>query len=165
MDARRRGWVLFWLAAAFLLPAVFLGLSKSGRPAWEPGRGLFAPGGAVLMIYGALVWLEQARWIGLGADEPRRSGSVLFVLGLALVGAGLAHMTQAEGWRLLTIPAIIGGGLFSLREAWRGKRGALHRINHFASRHSWWMTRAGLWLFGLTWPLFVLWALGLQSFE
>jgi len=157
--------VLFWLAAVLLLPAIFLGLSKSGRPLWEPARALFAPGGAVLTIYGALVWYEQARWIGLGADKPRRAGSVLFVLGLALVGVGLAHLTRDDGWRLLTIPAILGGGLFSLREAWRGKRGSLYRNKQSDSLYSWWLTRAGLWLFGLSWPLLVLWALGLQSFD
>lgn len=164
MGSKRRGQALFWLAAALLLPAIFLGLSKHGDPVWEPARALFAPAGAVLMIYGVLVWHTQARWIGLAADRPRRAGSVLFVLGCALVGVGLAHVTGTDGWRLLTIPAIVGGGLLSLREAWRGKRGTLYQLSR-VSRYSWWATRGGLWRFGLTWPLLVLWALDLRSFD
>ena len=157
--------MLFWLAMAMLLPAIVLGLSKSERPILESARGLFAPGGAVLMLYGALVWRERAQWIGLGADEPRRAGVVLFALGLAALGAGLAEVTGADAWRVLMIPAIVGGGVLSLREAWRGKRGTLYRINEFDSRYSWWLARAGLWMFGLSWPLLVLWALGMQSFD
>ena len=91
--------MLFWLAMAMLLPAIVLGLSKSERPILEPARGLFVPAGAVLMLYGALVWRGRAQWIGLGASD------------------------------------------------------------------SWWLARGGLWMFGLSWPLLVLWALGLQSFD
>ena len=68
--------MLFCLALAMLLPAIVLGLSKHERPILAPARGLFAPGGAVLMLYGALVWQERARWIGLGADEPKRAGEL-----------------------------------------------------------------------------------------
>ena len=157
--------MLFWFALAMLLPAIVLGLSKSERPILAPARGLFAPGGAVLMLYGALVWRGRARWIGLGADEPRRAGVVLFALGLASLGAGLAEVTGADAWRVLMIPAIVGAGVLALREAWRGKRGTLYRINEFDSWYSWWLARAGLWMFGLSWPLLVLWALGLQSFD
>lgn len=157
--------MLFWLAMAFLLPAVFLGLSKSERPIWGSARVLFAPGGAVLMLFGALVWRERAQWIGLGADEPRRAGVVLFALGLAALGVGLADVSGADAWRVFTIPTILGGGLLSLREAWRGKRGTLYRINDFEFFESWWLARAGLWMFGLSWPLLVLWALGMQSFD
>ena len=164
MDARRRGFVLFWLAFACFMPAVVLGLSKHGDPIWGTARALFVPSGAVLMIYGVLVWRKQARWIGLGADEPRRPGSILLALGLAAFGFGLAYVTGAGGWHLLMIPALVGGGLLSLREAWRGKRGWFYRINTL-ERTEWWLARAGLWMFGLTWPLLVLWALGLQSIE
>jgi hypothetical protein len=117
------------------------------------------------MCFGALVWRERAKWIGLGADAPRRAGSVLFTLGLAALGVGLAHISGAAEWRVLTIPAIVGGGLLSLRDAWRGKRGTLYRINASAPWFSLWLARAGLWFFGLSWPLLVLWAIGLQSFD
>jgi hypothetical protein len=157
--------MLFWLAMAMLLPAIVLGLSKSERPILESARGLFAPGGAVLMLYGALVWRERAQWIGLGADEPRRAGVVLLALGLAALAAGLAEVTGADAWRVFMIPAIVGGGVLSLREAWRGKRGTLYRINEFDSSYSWWLARAGLWMFGLSSPLLVLWALGVQSLD
>ena len=70
---------------------------------------------------------------GLGADEPRRAGVVLFALGLASLGAGLAEVTGAD--------------------AWRGKRGTLYRINRVDSSDSWWLTRAGLSMFALTSPL------------
>ena len=82
-------------------------------------------------------------WIGLGADAPRRAGIVLLALalGLAALGAGLAEITSADACRVFMIPAIVGGGAFSLREAWRGKRGALYRINQFDSSYSWWLTR------------------------
>jgi hypothetical protein len=157
--------MLFWLAMAMLLPAIVLGLSKGERPLLESARGLFAPGGAVLMLYGALVWRERAQWIGLGAGEPRRAGVVLFALGLASLGAGLAEVTGADAWRVFMVPAIVGAGALALREAWRGKRGTLYRINEFDSWYSWWLVRAGLWMFGLSWPLLLLWALGLQSFD
>ena len=157
--------MLFGLALAMLVPAIVLGLSKSERPIWEPARGLFAPSGAALMLYGALVWRERAQWIGLGADEPKRAGVVLFALGLASLGAGLAEVTGADAWRVFMVPAIVGAGVLSLREAWRGKRGTLYRINRVDSSDSWWLARAGLWMFALTSPLMVLWALGLQSFD
>ena len=95
---------------------------------------------------------------GLGADEPRHAGAALFALGLA----GLADVSGADGWRVLMIPAIVGGGLLSLREARRGKRGTLYRI---IVSESWWLARAGLRMFGLAWPLLVPWALGLRSFD
>jgi hypothetical protein len=66
---------------------------------------------------------------------------------------------------VLTIPAIVGGGLLSLRDAWRGKRGTLYRINASAPWFSLRLARAGLWFLGLSWPLLVLWAIGLQSFD
>ena len=67
-------------------------------------------------------------------------------------------------WRVLAIPGIVGISLVALREAWLGKRGGFYRMSH-PPPFGWLLTRAGLWMLGQMWPVLVLWALGLQSFD
>lgn len=48
---------------------------------------------------------------------------------------------------------IVAGGLLFLREALRGRRGER------------WSLYIGPWLFGLGWPLLLLWSLGVTDFR
>jgi hypothetical protein len=155
---RRKSSTLFYVAMAFLLPATLLGISRHGEGLLPKAQYLFAPGGAVLVLYGALVSAGRARWMGEGAERPQRVGAILGMLGLAALGVGLAEITGVMTFHLLTIPAIVSLGLLSLREAWHGKRGWMYR--HLTPTRPWWSIRAGLWMFGLMWPLLVAWAVG-----
>lgn len=88
MDAEDRGWLLFVAAMACLLPAVVLGLSRSGTPIWQPALLALLPGGALALLYGVLVKRRSARWIGLFAEEPDRVGSIIAAGGLAGSASG-----------------------------------------------------------------------------
>jgi hypothetical protein len=70
---------------------------------------------------------------------------------------GLEHLDPARPWTLLAIPMITLLGLLTLREARRGRPSVILRRTR-----GWYglRARAGAWMFGLCWPVFVLWALG-----
>lgn len=159
MSPALRGKLLFYLAGAFVLPGVVLGIERRGvPPIWADGLILLIPGGAVLIVYGALAYAGLATWIGLGAHRGRLAGAILAATGLACLGGGLDHLDPDRPWRVLTIPLILVGGLASLWAAvtrsgkltagLSGARGPL--------------VVAGLWLFGLGWPVLILWAVGVE---
>jgi hypothetical protein len=54
-------------------------------------------------------------------------------------------------------------GLSFLREAIRGRSSVLVRDER--SIYERFVVRAGAWMFGLSWPLFVLWALDIVEFD
>lgn len=73
------GKVLFWGAAAFVLPGL-LGLPRDGEALWEDGLVLFIPGGALLILYGVLSFFGVARM----RRRTIISGTWLFALGWPL---------------------------------------------------------------------------------
>lgn len=138
------GWVLFVATMACLLPAIVLGLSKSGRPIYEPARDLAIPGGLLALLYAALVATRRARWIGLFADEPHRVARVLGCIGLASVGAALDGHDSGTLWRLLMLPACLLLCATLIGQGVRGRGWWLEQM-------PWWrpVTRGFFVLFGL----------------
>lgn len=153
------GKVLFWLAAALVIPGMALGLSSDdGDPIWPDGLVLLGAGGAVLMLYGVLVCARRVAWIGeAGAGRPLLQGGILLAVGTACLGGGLLHLDPGGPWRLLTIPVILLVGFESMRTAFFRSREEVAAESAGLRRHS---VISGTWLFALGWPLFLLWALG-----
>ncbi len=101
-------WVLAFVVC--LGAGAFLGLSHRGRPLWPQALILWAPAGLLLLVPGGLLALGRLRSARSGSD--RATGSVLAVLGLGLVGVGLAHLTHAAAFYALALPAL------TLAEVW-----------------------------------------------
>ena len=83
---------------------------------------------------------------------------VCALAGLAMLGAGLEEVDGERPWRLLLLPAIVFGGVWCLHTAFAGRRHAIYQTDRPA-----WAVRAGLLMFGVAWPLFGLWALGIED--
>jgi hypothetical protein len=150
---------LGWLSLACLFTGTILGVSKRGEPIWKDARVLFAPAGLLLIVEAALLGGRRAHPI-VAIPPTRALAPGVFICGLGLVGLGLEQLDPAGQWSILAIPMIALLGLLFLREAWRGKASVLVRDS--SDRWQNFLIRAGAWMFGLLWPLFVLWALGLQ---
>ena len=76
-----------------------------------------------------------------------------------MAALGLEHLDPARAWSLLAVPMIVFLGLLFLREAYRGKLSMLLRETSGRVERFW--ARLGMWMFGLSWPVFVLWAIGI----
>ena len=157
----RKPGIVFLLPVCLLAAGTVLGLSRRGEPMWEPARVLWIPGGALLILYGVLVRNRVVR-----PHRPDASIDMVTLVagavGLAFMGVGLEHVHPAGPWTVFTLPAIIGGGLLCLRLARQGKRNRF--VREMEEDRSPWLIRPGLWMFGLTWPLFALWAIGVVEF-
>jgi hypothetical protein len=153
---------LGWVILACLTGAAILGLSRYGDPVWRPARALAVPAGALMVLQSTLLGGRRAHpMVAIPAGPMLAPG--VFVCGLGFLGLGLEHLDPARPWTILAIPMIVLLGLLSLREARRGRRSVLLR-----ERGGGWhgfLARAGLWMFGLCWPLFVLWALGVVRLD
>ena len=143
--------VALWVVVGFVTPAVFLGLSKRGEPIYEDALLLLVPGGVALMVLAVL--LRKGLAIGLA----------VFGSGLGVAGLGMEYADPDRPWSVLAIPMITLVGLLFLREAWRGKRSKL--LGLAGDRWQRLVAHAGAWMFGLAWPLFVLWTLGIVEFD
>jgi hypothetical protein len=157
----RLGKVLFWAAMAFLLPAIFLGLSKRGEPLWEPARTLAIPGGALALVYAWLIAVRRARWIGLFADEPAKVARVIAAIGLGAIGFALDALDAGQAWRVLTIPMTLLVGVAMVRQAVTGRGWWLENM-------PWprWASRAAFGFMALALlPVGLLWAVGLIAVD
>jgi len=163
------GWyVLLGAELAFFLPATLLGLPGRGHshPILPAARDLFVPAGFLLAVHGALAVMGRVAALAppwpVTAREHRRTGLILYLVGIASVGFGTGEITGDRPWRALSVPAIVVIGLLSLREAVRGPaRSRFFRLRPPSSSRPVWLIAAGLWMFGLSWPILAADALGL----
>ena len=149
---------LGWSILGCLLIATFLGLSKHGNPIWDDARVFFLPAGVLLMLQSLILGGRRAHPIA--AIPPNRAlAPGVFACGLGSAGLGLEQLDPGGPWSVLTIPMCVFLGLLCLREAIRGRRSWI--VVQGPSLWPPFVYRAGLWMFGLAWPVGVLWALGL----
>ena len=120
----------------------------------------------LLIVYGILVRNEVVR-----AHREDASADTVTALtgaaGLAFIGGGLEAFLGSPEWRVFMLPAIVGGGVMSLRLAWMGTRHPFVRelrgtAGGASERRG---IRSGLWMLGLSWPMFALWAIGLITLD
>jgi hypothetical protein len=150
--------LLWWLTLGCLLIAVFLGLSKRGEPLWTAARAFFVPAGLLMVLQSVL--LDDRRAHPIIRIAPNRAlAPGLFTCGLGVAALGLEHLDPPRAWSLLAVPMIVFLGLLFLREAYRGKLSMLLRETSGRVERFW--ARLGMWMFGLSWPVFVLWAIGI----
>jgi hypothetical protein len=147
--------VLGWAALGCLLVGTVLGYSKSGVPLWPGARVLLLAAGVLLMVQASVLGGRRAHPIAVAPS--RALAPCVFICGLGLAGVGLEHLDPARPWSSLAIPMTVLFGLLCLREACRGKRSVLLRDGLGRWERFW--TRAGLWMFGLFWPVLVFMAL------
>jgi hypothetical protein len=148
--------VLGWAALACLLVGVVLGYSKYGEPIWTDARVLLLAAGALMMVQATVLGGRRAHpFVAIAPNRALAPG--IFTCGLGLAGVGLEHLDAARPWSSLAVPMIVLLGLLLLREAFRG-RGSVFLRDESGRWERFWI-RAGLWMFGLCWPLFVLMAL------
>jgi hypothetical protein len=141
---------LGWMALACLLGALVLGYSKYGEPLWKPARVLLLAAGVLMMVQAAVLGGRRAHpFVAIAPSRALAPG--IFTCGLGLAGLGLEHLDAARPWSSLAIPMIVLLGLLFLREAFRGKRSILLRYE--SGRWERFSIRAGVWMFGLCWPL------------
>ena len=146
-----------WLGC--LLVGVFLGLSKIGHPIVPGAAVMFLPAGVLMSVHG-LLGLSGIAQIYNDPSRPRSRARLwqlaMLILGVGIAGPGLAVLTGDHVYRALAAPAITMLGLASLIQALHGRR-----TGWLAARSSNWGAYVGCWMFGLGWPLFLAWSLGL----
>lgn len=109
-----------------------------------------------MLGHAALVFAGRATPFG-GHHTPNATaqadllGAMMVLVAVALIGLGLAQPTGRIAWRATAVPAICVAGLLTLREASRGRHGRP------------WRVYLGTWMIGLTWPILVLWSVGLTT--
>lgn len=168
LPAPRRGVVWALLMGSellFFLPAVLLGLSRHGRPLVPAARDLFVPAGFLVAFHGALAAMGRVTALAFPwqttAREHRRGGWILYLIGFGMIGLGAAEATKDLAWRALSVPGILILGALCLREAFLGPRKSRFLLaTAREGKRPVWLVAAGLWMFGLTWPFFVAWAVG-----
>ncbi len=155
--ALARAWFIGFIAC--FGAGAFLGLSRRGHPLWPGALALWAPAGLLLIAPGLAALAGRLRVAAPGAGRVR--GAVMVVLGLGLLGVGLAHLTHDAAFYALGVPALamievwlVGkliGGPHSPTFANARRRGG-------ASRQ--WLAYTGAVLIALTIPFLAVAALG-----
>ncbi len=138
----------------------FLGLSHRGRPLWPQALVLWAPAGVLMLVPGGLLAFGRLRAGGPGSD--RRTGAVFAVLGLGLLGVGLAHLTHAAGFYALAIPALALVEVWLLGVLAGGPRGPhFDRARRRSGPGRQWLAYVGAILIAATVPFLMVAAVGL----
>ncbi len=141
---------------ALIAAAVFLGVpSRHGTHATPlPGAvALLAPAGGLLIVPGAVAFARPS--LGL---MRRPAALVVLILGIGLLGVGLASLTGHPEWRALALPAIVMTGVWIGREQLRGPKRSVFSRATGSGRH--WPAYLTVWVLLLLFPAFALWSLG-----
>lgn len=156
---RWRRWL--WLTGYSVFVVCFaagglLSVSKSGQPLLPGAIILWAPAGLVLIA------MAMAALAGSDVVKGWRRGLGLLTAGLALFGAGMARLTGVTAFHVLTIPAIIGIGVYLLYQLLRrpSRSTMFSDIRRRRGAVRMWTAYFGSWLIMLVTPVGVAWALG-----
>lgn len=158
--------ILVLAELGLLAAATFLGLAKNGHPLVPAARALFAPAGLLIAVHGGWILVDPslASEVRSESGAPRAAwmGVLMLLVGAGVFGIGFGELVDDPVWRILAAPGIVACGLLLLFHLLRGRRrSSLWRRARDDGRARAWTVWAGLWMFGLSWPVLATWSLGL----